>query len=302
MFHKLAPGIFVCLWATGFIGARLGMPYSEPGTFLTIRFGIAFLVLVLVAFIMKTQWPGFKMALHSIAIGSLLHGFYLGAVFWSIDRGMPAGVSAVIVGLQPLLTAVLTGWFLKETITRQHWIGIALGFLGVILVLAPKIDIADSGINAGTVIASILGMVSVTIGTIYQKQIGSLSDLRSGTALQYLGGVIPVAVLSFTLETREIEWSGEMVFAMAWAILVLSFFAIFLLMWLIREGSVAKLSTLFFLVPGVATVMAYFLFDETMAPIQLIGMLLCAIAVALASRNNTRDKTSPLAQASELSK
>lgn len=302
MFHKLAPGIFVCLWATGFIGARLGMPYSEPGTFLTIRFGIAFLVLALLAFIMKAQWPGLKMAMHSIAIGALLHGFYLGAVFWSIDRGMPAGVSAVIVGLQPLLTAILAGWLLKETITRQHWIGIALGFLGVILVLAPKIDIADSGINSGTIIASILGMVSVTIGTIYQKQVGSLSDLKTGTALQYLGGVIPVAVLSFTLETRQIEWSGEMIFAMAWAILVLSFLAIFLLMWLIREGSVAKLSTLFFLVPGVAAVMAYFLFDETMAPIQLIGMLLCAVAVALASGNSKRDKTPPLAQASEVAK
>lgn len=304
MLQKLAPGLFVCLWATGFIGARLGMPYSEPGTFLAIRFGIAFIVLGLIAFILKAQWPGLKMALHSIAIGSLMHGFYLGAVFWSIDRGMPAGVSAVIVGLQPLLTAILAGWLLKEAITRKHWIGIALGFLGVVLVLAPKIDIADSGINAATIVASVLGMISVTIGTIYQKQVGSLSDLRSGTALQYLGGFIPVAILSLSMETREIQWSGEMIFAMVWAVVILSFLAVFLLMWLIREGSVAKLSTLFFLVPGVAAVMAYFLFGETLEPVQLIGMFLCAVAVGLASRAGTleRDKTPPLAQASDGSK
>ena len=304
MFHKLAPALFVCLWATGFIGARLGMPYSEPGTFLTIRFSSAFLVLALVAIVFKAHWPGIRLALHSVAIGALLHGFYLGAVFWSIDRGMPAGVSAVIVGLQPLLTAILAGWILGEVITRQHWIGIALGFLGVVFVLAPKIDIADSGINHATILASVLGMISVTIGTIYQKQVGSSSDLKSGTALQYLGAAIPVATLSLTLETRQIDWSNEMIFAMAWAILVLSFLAVFLLMWLIRQGSVAKLSTMFFLVPGVAAVMAYFLFGETLVPVQLVGMFLCAIAVALASNSTKteRDKTSPLAQTSDRSK
>jgi drug/metabolite transporter (DMT)-like permease len=301
MFSKLAPALFVCLWATGFIGARLGLPYSEPGTFLTIRFSIAFAVLALVAIVFKAKWPNYRIAAHSIAIGALLHGIYLGAVFWSIEHGMPAGVAAVIVGLQPLLTAILAGWILKETVTRRHWIGIALGLLGVILVLAPKIDIIDSGINSATVIAATLGMVSVTVGTIYQKRVGSLSDLKSGTALQYLGGTIPVAILAFTMETHEIEWSNEMIFAMAWAIFVLSFLAVFLLMWLIRQGSVAKLSTLFFLVPAVAAVMAYFLFGETLTPVQLGGMLLCAIAVALASSNDKskRDKTSPLAQASD---
>jgi len=304
MLQRIAPAAFVCIWATGFIGARLGLPYSEPGTFLAIRFGVAFVLLTLIAMALKAKWPGWKMALHSIAIGSLLHGFYLGGVFWSIEHGMPAGVSAVIVGLQPLLTAVLAGWLLNEVITKQHWGGVILGIIGVVLVLAPKIDIADSGINGATIMASVFGMIAVTLGTIYQKQAGSSIDLKSGTTLQYLGGFLPVAALSFFMETQEIEWSFEMIFAMIWAIFVLSIFAIFILMWLIRQGSVAKLSTLFFLVPGVTAIIAYFLFGEVLIPIQLFGMLLCAAAVALASRSNihSKDKTSPLAQALDGSK
>lgn len=289
MLVRLAPFIFVCIWATGFIGARLGMPFSEPGTFLSIRFVIALLLLGALAMVMRVPWPGRVNASHAIIIGALIHGVYLGAVFWSIDHGMPAGVSAVIVGLQPLLTAVLAGWFLGEIITRRNWIGLAIGLAGVILVLAPKIDVSDSGVNGFTIAASLTGMVSVTVGTILQKHWGGAMDLRSGTALQYLGAVIPVAFLSLFTETREIIWSAEMIVAMIWSIFVLSIGAIFLLMWLIQQGSVARLSSVFFLVPGVASLMAFFLFDERLVPMQLVGMALCALGVALATaRPNVR--------------
>lgn len=284
MLARFAPALFVCLWATGFIGARMGMPYAEPGTFLSIRFVIAFSLLAVIATVFRAPWPGARNALSAILIGALMHGFYLGGVFWAINQGMPAGVSAVVVGLQPLLTAIIAGWWLKETITRGHWLGLALGLLGVAIVLYPKLDISNSGITPFTIGASLLAVSSISMGTILQKRLGATQDIRSGTALQYLGGFIPVFILSITSETRVIEWSGEAIFAMAWLVIVLSFLATFLLMWLIQHGSVAKVSSLFFLVPAVSSLMAYFLFDERLIPLQLFGMALCAVAVALATR------------------
>ena len=282
MLVRIIPFVFVCLWATGFIGARMGMPYSEPGTFLGLRFAIAFFLLVTIALILNAPWPGLKPALQSVLIGSLIHGMYLGPVFWAIDRGMPAGVSAVVVGMQPLLTALLAGWWLKEVITRNHLYGLVLGITGVCLVLYPGLNLSDGGVNLTTISVTLLGAASVTLGTVMQKTVSSTTDLRSGTALQYLGAFIPMMALAMLTETGTIYWGFESIFAMVWLVLILSVVAIFLLMWLIQEGSVAKVSSLFFLVPGVAALIAYFLFDETLVPIQLLGMAICAVAVALA--------------------
>ena len=266
------------------------MPFSEPGTFLALRFAIAFFLLVLLALIFRAPWPGNKAATQSILIGALIHGMYLGPVFWVIDQGMPAGVSAVVVGLQPLLTALIAGWWLREAITRQHWIGLGLGMIGVVLVLYPGLDVQSSGVNTFSICVAMIGMASVSIGTVLQKQVAGLTDLRTGNALQYLGGFLPVMALALFTESGTIVWSLDMIVAMTWSVLVLSIIAIFLLMWLIREGSVAKVSSLFFLVPGVAAIMAYFLFDEKLVPLQLVGMVLCAVAVALAARANRKSQ------------
>ncbi len=288
MLARIAPLLFVCLWATGFIGARLGLPYSEPGTFLALRFAIAFFLLVGIAVIAGASWPGGRAAAQSIFIGALIHGVYLGSVFWVIDRGMPAGIAAVVVGMQPLLTALIAGWWLKEVITRQHWIGLALGMMGVFLVLYPGLDVTSSGITILTIGVAIIGMISATAGTVFQKKFATSTDLRTGNALQYLGAFMPVMVLACFSETGTIEWSRDMIIAMVWSVLVLSIIAIFILMWLIREGSVAKVSSLFFLVPAVAAIMAYFLFNEKLTLIQLIGMFVCAVAVAMAARANRK--------------
>lgn len=262
----------------------MGMPYSEPGTFLSLRFALAFLLLTIIAFVVRAPWPGKTTALRCVAIGFFIHGAYLGPVFWVIDQGMPAGVSAVVVGLQPLFTALLAGWWLGETITNRHWAGLAIGISGVCLVLFPGLDLSDSGVNGLTIGVSLIGMMSVSIGAVLQKQLGSRADLRSGTALQYLGAFIPVFGLALISETGTIDWTGEMILAMVWSTIVLSIFAIFLLMWLIREGSVAKVASLFYLVPAVAALMSYFLFDERLGVEQLAGMVLCAAAVALVGR------------------
>lgn len=279
---RLAPPLFVLLWATGFIGARAGMPYAEPGTFLAMRFAIAFALLAAIATLARASWPGRREAGFSVIVGMLVHGIYLGGVFWAVREGMPAGVAAAVVGLQPLLTASLAGWWLGEPVTVRHRIGLILGLVGVALVLAPKFDVGGSGITPATIAATLLATVAITLGTVLQKRIGAIGDLRSGTALQYLGALLPVGLLML-FETRRVEWAAELVFALAWLVLVLSLAAVFILMWLIRQGSVARVSTLFFLVPGVAALMAWGLFGETLNPWQLVGMSLTAIAVWLAS-------------------
>ncbi|MGI9366850.1 MAG: DMT family transporter [Rhizobiaceae bacterium] len=285
MLARIAPVVFVCLWATGFVGARMGMPYSEPGTFLSLRFALAFVLLTLIAFVANAAWPGIKIALKSVGIGLLIHGIYLGTVFWVIKQGMPAGVSAVIVGMQPLTVALLAGWWLGEKISLRHWAGVGLGMAGVSMVLYPGLNFEDSGVTSLTIGVALFGMLCVSLGTIIQKSLGSSVDLRTGTALQYLGAFIPVFILALVSETGTIDWTGEMVLAMVWSVLVMSLVAIFLLMWLIREGSVAKVSSLFFLVPAVAALMSYFLFGEALNMTQLAGMIVCGVAVALAMSN-----------------
>ena len=279
---RLAPPLFVLLWASGFVGARAGMPHAEPGTFLAMRFAIAFALLGAIAVLLRAPWPTGRDAAGTVVVGALVHGLYLGGVFWAVREGMPAGVVAVVVGLQPLLTALLAGWWLGEPVGVRHRVGLALGLLGVTLVLAPKLDVAGSGIGPATIAAALLATAAITVGTVLQKRLGATVDLRAGTALQYLGALLPVGLLMLS-ETRQVEWTGQLWFALAWLVLVLSLAAVFLLMWLIRHGSVARVSMLFFLVPGVAALMAWALFGETLGPWQLLGMALSAVAVWLAS-------------------
>lgn len=284
---RLAPPLFVLLWATGFIGARAGMPYAEPGTFLAIRFALAFALMAAIAVALGAHWPRKRAALNALAVGALVHGVYLGGVFWVVRHGMPAGVAAVIVGLQPLVTAGLAAGLIGERITWRQRAGLALGLAGVVMVLWPNLDVTGSGITAATIGACALACLAVSAGTVLQKATGAASDLRAGTALQYLGALVPVAFLTL-FETREVAWNGQLVFAMAWLVLVLSLAAVFLLMWLIREGSVASASALFFLVPGVASVMAWLLFGETLGPWQIAGIVLSAVAVRMAANSSVR--------------
>ena len=261
------------------------MPFAEPGTFLAIRFALAFVLMAAIALLVGAEWPRRRAALAALGVGALVHGVYLGGVFWAVRQGMPAGVSAVIVGLQPLVAALLAAALLGEALRPRQVTGLALGLAGVVMVLWPKLDVAGSGIGAATIGACALACVSVSAGTVLQKASGAASDLRSGTALQYLGALVPVAALA-AFETNAVVWNGQLVFALAWLVLVLSLAAVFLLMWLIREGSVASVSALFFLVPGVAAVMAWALFGETLGPWQIAGLALSALAVRLATVRN----------------
>lgn len=278
------PVLFVLLWATGFIGARYAMPWSEPFSFLAARFVLAAVVLLLIMLVMHSKKLPPRKAAHAAFAGALIHGVYLGGVFWSIRHGLPAGLSALIIGLQPLITAVMAGWALGERILPRHWAGLAAGFLGIVIVLAPKIGQAIGGVTPATFLACLAGAVAISAGTVWQKKFVSNADLVTATLWQYLGAAAVMAVGSFAFETRQFMLTGELVFAMAWLVLVLSIGAIFLLMMMIREGEMAKVSSLFYLVPAVTALIAWVLFGETLTPVQLVGMAITTIGVAMATR------------------
>ncbi|MCX8281571.1 DMT family transporter [Phyllobacterium sp. 0TCS1.6C] len=280
---SLFPALFVVLWATGFIGARYAMPYMEPFLFLMLRFAIAGAILGVWVAVTGNKWPDRRGALHAIIAGCLIHGAYLGAVFWAIHNGLPAGMSALVVGLQPLITAVVAGIALGETIQRRHWAGLAVGFIGVSMVLWPKLSISAQGITPANVAAALFSVVAISIGTVWQKRFVGQIDLKAGTTLQYFGAMILMAVMTFAFETHQIVWSGELAFAMAWLVLVLSIGAVLLLMVLIKQGAVSRVASLFYLVPAVTALMAYALFGETLSPFQLVGMLIATLGVALST-------------------
>lgn len=278
-----APWIFVLLWSTGFIGARFGLPYIEPFTFLLIRFIIAAGLLGAIGLALRGPWPTRAGAGHSAVVGLLLHGGYLGGVFLAIDRGMPAGVSALIVSLQPILTALIAQATLGERVSARQWAGLALGLAGVVLVVGERLQ--ASGLPDGgsllTMAAALGALVCTTLGTLYQKRYGAGIPLVGGTLAQYVAAAALMLPLSLALETREIEWAPELLFAMAWLVLVLSLGAILLLMFIIRRSSASRTASLFYLVPPATALEAYLLFGERFGLIALAGMALASLGVAL---------------------
>ncbi|MES0061475.1 DMT family transporter [Mesorhizobium sp. M0041] len=280
---RFIPASFVVLWATGFIGARYAMPWAEPFTFLAARFVIAALLLAGLMLVLGSKRATRAEALHATVAGILMHGIYLGAVFWAIHRGMPAGLSALIVGLQPLITAVLAGRFLGEAILPRHWAGLAVGLVGVIIVLWPKLGALGGGVTPETMTASLVSVLGMSAGTIWQKRYASGGDLVAATMWQYIGGGSLMILASLALETHTVIINGELIFAMAWLVLVLSIGAIFLLMVMIRDGEMSKVASLFYLVPAVTAVIAWALFGERLSLVQIVGMAIATLGVGLAT-------------------
>ncbi|WP_031251419.1 DMT family transporter [Mesorhizobium sp. LSHC412B00] len=280
---RFIPASFVVLWATGFIGARYAMPWAEPFTFLAARFVIAALLLAGLMLVLGSKRATRAEALHATVAGILMHGIYLGAVFWAIHRGMPAGLSALIVGLQPLITAVLAGRFLGEAILPRHWAGLAVGLVGVIIVLWPKLGALGGGVTPETLAASLVSVLGMSAGTIWQKRYASGGDLVAATMWQYIGGGSLMILASLALETHTVIINGELIFAMAWLVLVLSIGAIFLLMVMIRDGEMSKVASLFYLVPAVTAVIAWALFGERLSLVQIVGMAIATLGVGLAT-------------------
>ncbi|MCW2243423.1 DMT family transporter [Azospirillum canadense] len=280
---NMMPAVFVVLWSTGFIGAKYGLPYAEPLTFLLVRLGLVAVVLTAVALATKAPWPKTWREAGRIAIaGLLVHGVYLSGVFCAISKGVPAGVTALIVGVQPLLTAALSGPLLGERVSGRQWGGLLLGLIGVLLVVSEKVHF-DSG-NAAGVGLAVAALLGITFGTLYQKRHGTAMDLRSGAAIQYAATAAVLAVFAPLFETMHIRWTGEFVFALLWLSFVLSVGAIFLLFALIRRGAAARVASLFYLTPPVTAVIAWAMFDERLGLLALAGMAIAVGGVALVNR------------------
>lgn len=272
--------LFVLLWSTGFIGAKLGLPYAEPFTFLLTRFGIVTAILVALALVTRAPWPRTSREVFHLAVtGILIHAIFLSGVFSSMYNGVPAGVTALLVGMQPVLTAIVVGPLLGEKVTLRQWFGLALGVVGVALVVRNKLslDLHEVGGFAWSA-AALLG---ITAGTLYQKKFCTWMDLRTGTAIQNAAAGVAMLIAASLFETMHVVWSAQFIFALSWLCLVLSVGAIFLLFVLIRRGKASSVASLFYLVPPCTALIAFFVFGETLGLSAILGMGTAVVGVAL---------------------
>ena len=280
---RAAPPLFVVLWSTGFIGAKLGVPYAEPFTFLCLRFALVLAIMLPLALVLHVRWPAtLREGAHIAVSGALIHGGYLAGCFAAVYHGMPAGMIALVVGLQPIVTALAAAPVLGERVTRLQWLGLALGFGGVVMVMWDKLTL--EGLSGASIAWSLVALFSMTCGTVYQKRWCPSFDLRAGSIIQFSAALVLLLPLALTFETRDVRWTGEFVFALAWLVLVLSIGAISLLYHLIEHGEATRVASLFYLTPPTTAAMAFFLFDETLSALALVGMAVGITGVALATR------------------
>jgi len=277
---RAMPLLFVFLWSTGFIGAKLGLPHSPPISFLLWRFAVVLVFMLPIALLCRAPWPDSPRQVAHIAVaGVLLHGGYLGGVFAAIHFGMSAGLVSLIVGLQPILTALAAAPFLGERVSPRQWTGLVLGLAGVALVVSQKVH--PAGLSALSLGLALLALLSITGGTVYQKRYCAPFDLRSGSVIQFVAAGLALLPFGLAFETMQVRWTGEFVFALAWLAFVLSIGAISLLTLLIRRGGATTLASMFYLVPPATALEAYFIFGETLTGMAMAGMLLAIAGVAL---------------------
>jgi drug/metabolite transporter (DMT)-like permease len=291
-----APVLFVLLWSTGFIGARYGLPYIEPMTFLGLRMVFVVIILAAIAVISGARVHNRAEIGHSLAAGFMVQVLYLGGVFIAISQGVPAGVSALIPGLQPILTSTIANRFMGEAVSRLQWFGLALGLVGVALVLHDR-SLVMSGTLFGWA-CDVVALFGITLGALYQKRYCGKIDWRIGNLIQYAGAAVLFGIAAFAFETRVIHWSGELVFALSWLVVVLSIGTVGLMYWLIRRSASTGFASLFYLVPAVTALMAYILFGEKLDAISIAGMVVCALGVVIVSRGARVTPASPNAAAS----
>ena len=280
---RIYPFLFVFLWSTGFIGARFGLPHAEPLSFLLVRYLLVIGLMLVIAVASHAPWPSNpRQWLHVGVSGVLIHAVYLGGVFVSIKHGLPAGIAALVVGMQPLLTALGAGWLLGERVSPRQWSGLVLGFVGVALVVSGKFGLrAELG---PMLIPALIALLGITGGTLYQKRFCAGFDLRTGSVVQFVFSAVVTAIAIALFGEFQIDWTLEFALALGWLVLVLSIGAISLLNLLIRSGSAVNVASLFYLVPLSTALIAWAAFGETLPTISLIGMVLAVAGVYLVVR------------------
>jgi len=269
---------FVLVWSTGFIVARYGVPHAPALTFLALRFALTLLVLAPLIMVQQARWPSLREATHLAVAGLLIHGIYLSGVWIAIEHGMPSAMSALIVNMQPILTAVWVAW-VGELVTRRQWLGLSLGLVGVVLAVASKWT--AEGVSVANLLCCVASLAGITAGTLYQKRKVPAFDLRTGTFVQLAASLALVGPFALALESRPVMWNAELMLALAWAVLAISIGAVFLLFRLIERGSATSVTSLMYLVPPSTALMAWLLFDEAYGWWAAAGMAFAAAGVAL---------------------
>ena len=290
-FARIAPAVFVVIWSTGFIGARLGLDYAEPFTLLAVRIGIAAVLLALLATIMRAGWLTERRQYgRSALIGVLFHSMYLGGLFYAVYAGLPVSVTALIACLQPVLVSALSGWVVGEHVGGRQWLGLGLGLSGVVMVLWPGLTSlgGDPAYSVGAMGAAVLALLATTTATLLQKRYGAGIPLIPGASVQYFAAAVVLTVLAVATEDVSIDWTPELLAVLSWMVLGLSIGAILLMYWLLRVGTAAGVSSLFFLVPPVTLVEAYLLFGEVLPTLSLVGFAISTLGVALVRAPDTR--------------
>jgi len=278
---RAAPAIFVLLWSTGFVATKYVVHNADPLTYLAIRMALVVVLMAVIAAIARPKWPDRIGIAHSVVAGILVHGFYLGGTAIAIAHSIPAGLSALIPGLQPILTSTLANRWLGERVMPLQWAGLLLGLAGVLLILHDRPMSGEAGWGW---LASGVSLISITLGTLYQRRYCNAIDWRAGNLVQYIAVTIFFGIGAWLFENRVVHWTAEFVLALSWLAVVLSIGSIGLLYWLIRHAAATAVASLFYLVPAVTALMAYVLFGETLDALAVAGMAMCAAAVFVVNR------------------
>jgi len=284
-FVRLMPAVFVLIWSTGFIVARYGMPHGPPMHFLVLRYALSVLCFLPWIWLSGSRWPqGRAQWLHLAVTGILMHAAYLGGVWAAIKAGMGSGVAALVVGLQPVLTAI---WLsaLGTRVQARQWAGLVLGLVGLVLVVSGKLGVgsAQDHVNLLNLTLVLVALVSITVGTLYQKRFVAPCDVRTANAIQLSAAFIVTLPLAL-LENESMDWNGESIGAMAWSVLVLTLGGSSLLYLLIQRGAATSVTSLFYLIPPTAALMAWILFGEPITIFTVVGMAITALGVGLVVR------------------
>jgi len=281
LFLRSLPGIFIFIWASGYVVAKYGLPYAEPLTFLCMRYlGVIVFMLVL-ALSMRAPWPERK-AWGQIAIaGILMQAMYLGGIWCAVKLGMPAGLAALIANTQPILTAIM-GPLIGERIRGKQWLGLAFGIAGVGLVVANKISVV--GLSLNSVALAVMALLAMTSGTLYQKKTCPSFDVRTGQVIQFGASLLVTLPFAYALETQTVQWTPQFFAALAWSVFVLSGIGISVLYIMIRHGEATKVTSYMYLVPAVTAAMAWLMFGEKFTMTAVIGMTIALAGVALVVR------------------
>lgn len=270
------PVVFVLLWSTGFIATKYVLTGAEPLTYLTVRMALAVAIMAIVVAMVRPRWPDRAGVGHSIVAGVLVQGFYLAGTVLAVAHSVPVGLSALIPGLQPVLTSTLASRFLGERVTPLQWGGLLLGLVGVGLILHGRPITGDAGWGW---LASAASLVAITLGTLYQKRFCGGIDWRAGSLIQQFAALVLLGLGAWAFETNTIQWSMQFVLAVTWLSVVLSIGTVGLLYWLLRRQASSQVASLFYLVPAVTALMAWILFGETLDAIAITGMVACGAAV-----------------------